>query len=145
MSRERRPSTRGVPHGSASRPPDQAGALFERSEFAHAPAARAAEPMRVARAEEAPWDALPARDSCGTMKWTANGPSSPVPPVPPVPNLSADQTATVVTWTSRPSPFTAFETMQYFSASWRVFATSASRSARSADGTWAARSIRVTR
>ncbi len=27
------------------------------------------------------------------------------------------QTPTAVTWTSRPSPFTAFETMQYFSAS----------------------------
>ena len=43
----------------------------ERSEeFALAPAARAAGPMRVARAEQAPWDTPPARDSCGTVKWT---------------------------------------------------------------------------
>jgi len=66
VSRERRPSTRGAPHGSASRPPDQARALFERSEFARAPAARAAEPMRVARAEEPPRDTPPARASSGT-------------------------------------------------------------------------------
>ena len=65
-----RSSTRGAPHGSASRPPDQARALFdERSEeFARAPAARAAGPMRVARAQKPPWDVPPGRDSCGTMK-----------------------------------------------------------------------------
>ena len=69
-SRERRPSTRGDPHDFASRPPDQARALFdERSEeFARAPAARAAESMRVARAQEPPWDAPPGRGSCGTME-----------------------------------------------------------------------------
>ncbi|HYN41396.1 MAG TPA: hypothetical protein VE129_06445 [Thermoanaerobaculia bacterium] len=37
-------------------------------EFALAPAARAVGPMRVARAEELPWDIPPARDSCGTVK-----------------------------------------------------------------------------
>ena len=115
----------------------------ERSEeFALAPAARAAEPMRVARAEEPPWDIPPARDSCGTMKWTGTGLFSPVSGLrlPPTDRQGpqrppAAQTATGVTCTSRPSPFTAFETMQYFSASASVFATSASRSARSAAGT----------
>ncbi len=37
-------------------------------EFALAPAARAAESMRVARAQEPPWDAPPGRGSYGTMK-----------------------------------------------------------------------------
>ncbi len=126
----------------------------ERSEeFALAPAARAVEPMRVARAQEPPWDIPPARDSCGTMKWTGTGLFSPVSPVSPVSpclrrtsaSSPADQTATGVTWTSRPSPFTAFETMQYFSARASVFATSASRSARSAAGTKAERWTRSTR
>ncbi|MHB8797976.1 MAG: hypothetical protein ACYDBY_05875 [Thermoanaerobaculia bacterium] len=41
----------------------------ERSEeFAAAPAARAAGPMRVAGAQEAPWDAPPARVSSGRAK-----------------------------------------------------------------------------
>jgi len=46
-------STAGDPLGSASRSPDQARALFdERSEeFARAPAARAAGPLRVGRAQ----------------------------------------------------------------------------------------------
>ena len=58
-----RSSTRGDPHGSASRTPDEAAALFdERSEeFAAAPAARAAESMRVACAQKPPWDAPPPR------------------------------------------------------------------------------------
>ena len=43
-------------------------------EFALAPAARAVEPMRVAGAQEPPWDIPPTRDSGGTMKWTG-GPS----------------------------------------------------------------------
>ena len=83
VSRERRPSTRGAPHGSASRPPDQASARVRRAkqEFALAPAARAAGPMRVARAEEAPWDAPPSRDSCGTVRWLDVSPVSPVSPV----------------------------------------------------------------
>jgi len=70
MSRERRSSTRGDPHGRASRPPEKAAALFdERSEeFAAAPAARAARPMRVAGAEKAPRDIPPVRDSCGTVR-----------------------------------------------------------------------------
>ena len=41
----------------------------QREEFALAPAARAVGPMRVARAEESPWDTPPARDSCGTVRW----------------------------------------------------------------------------
>ena len=44
-------STAGDPLGSASRPPEEARALFERSEFARAPAARAAGPLRVGRAQ----------------------------------------------------------------------------------------------
>ena len=39
----------------------------EREEFELAPAVRAAEPMRVAGAEEPPWDTPPIRDSCGTV------------------------------------------------------------------------------
>ena len=51
--------------GSASRPPGEAAALSdERSEeFAAAPMARAAEPMRVARAQSELRDAPPVRDS----------------------------------------------------------------------------------
>jgi len=69
-SRERRSSTRGDPHGRASRPPEKAAALFdERSEeFAAAPAVRAARSMRVAGAEKALWDAPPGRGASGTMK-----------------------------------------------------------------------------
>jgi hypothetical protein len=37
-------------------------------EFALAPAARGAESMRVAGAQEPPWDTRPARDLCGTVK-----------------------------------------------------------------------------
>ena len=40
----------------------------QREEFALAPAARAVGPMRVAGAEEPPWDTPPARDLCGTVK-----------------------------------------------------------------------------
>ena len=100
VSHERHPSTRGDPLGSASRSPDQASARVrrerclhenggrigdggpggraklrppgEREEFALAPAARAVEPMRVAGAEEPPWDTPPTRDSCGTMKCTGS-------------------------------------------------------------------------
>jgi hypothetical protein len=42
----------------------------QREEFALDPAARAVEPMRVARAQQSPWDTPPVRDSCGTVKWT---------------------------------------------------------------------------
>ena len=68
-----RPSTRGAPHGSASRSPDQALALFDdrREEFASAPAARAAGTMRVARAQGSPWDAPNGRELLGTAKCLA--------------------------------------------------------------------------
>ena len=50
-----------------------------REEFALAPAARAVGPMRVARAQQSPWDTPPARDSCGTVRWVgAVSRSSPV-------------------------------------------------------------------
>ena len=56
--------------------------MSERSEFALAPAARAAGPMRVAGAQKAPWDTPPARDSCGTMSWPRlPAPGSRLPPL----------------------------------------------------------------
>ena len=38
-------------------------------ESALARAARAVGPMRVARAQQSPWDTTPSRDSCGTAQW----------------------------------------------------------------------------
>ncbi len=49
-------------------------------ESALAPAARAVEPMRVARAQQAPWDTPLARDSCGTMRRTDVSLVSPLSP-----------------------------------------------------------------
>ncbi len=60
--------TRTVPR--AGRRGKSAHRFDERSEeLARSPAARAAGPMRVARAQGEPRDATPARDSGGTAKW----------------------------------------------------------------------------